>query len=54
MSQVLGWLGTRDSVSRTFVDGTCGDALCFNMDGGGSANSVEDILVVSTELLHVL
>jgi hypothetical protein len=50
MSVVGAWLGTRDSASRTFVDGTSGDALCFITDGGGSANSVD---VVSTELLQV-
>ena len=48
MSVVGAWLGTRDSTSRTFVDRTCGGALCFSTDGGGSANSVVDI--VSTEV----
>lgn len=48
MSVVGAGLGTRDPDSLIFVDGTCG-ALCFGTDGGGSANSVVD--VVSSELL---
>ena len=51
MSVVGAGLGTRDSASRTFVDGTCGGALFFSTDGGGSANSVVDM--VSTELLQI-
>ena len=42
MSVVGAGLGTRDPDSL-FVDGTCGGALCFGTDGGGSANSVIDI-----------
>lgn len=48
MSVVGPWLGTRGSTSRIFVDGACGGALCVGTDGGGSANSVVDI--VSTEV----
>ena len=49
MSVVGAWLGTRGSASQTFVDGTCGGgAFCVIMDGGGSANSLVDI--VSTEV----
>ena len=48
MSVVGAWVGTRDSASRTFVDKTSGDESCFTTDGGGSANSVVDI--VNTEL----
>ena len=51
ISVVGAWLGTRDSASRTFVDGTCDRALCFSIDGGGSANSVVDR--VSTESPYV-
>ena len=48
ISVVGAWLGTRGSALRTSVDGTCGGALSFT-DGGGSANSVVDI--VRTEVL---